>query len=295
MATRTLSCAPTNSSDALFRVWINEIHNAITAFGWVQTSDTGQVNFSTVTRPTAVNTFQGYSVYRMGDSLQSTTPFFIRFDYGTCNTTDAPGIKFQVGPATDGAGNIVYPGGFPQISTSGSAGVASASSFNCRTSGNSSSFRLNFWCGTGGVSEGWMIVIERDKDSSGADTALGFSMAWCLIIQNNNSISLGSTFISNDGTWCAVDTGGFYAMVTNNSSQTSGGSTGIGPVRCALGPLRNAMLGLAITARTDWTNESTNSVTIYGASHTYLMLRPSGGSNSLNRWNTDCGFAMLWE
>jgi hypothetical protein len=61
-------------------LWINEIHNSLIAFGWIRTSDTGQIDFSTVTRPTTTNTYQGYAVYRMADSLQATCPVYIRID-----------------------------------------------------------------------------------------------------------------------------------------------------------------------------------------------------------------------
>lgn len=291
MATRTSSLAPDNNTDANFRLWINEIHNSLIAFGWAQTSDTGQINFSTVTRPSTTNLYQGYAVYKMGDALQSTSPFFIRFDFGTGGNSDAPQIKLNVGLSTDGAGNIVNG-----IGTQSASGVTSAGSVTlsaCRTSGTSSSFRMNFWLCTG-LGLGFWLAIERDKDATGADTANGFNVVWALA-NSGSALIIGSTFFCSDGTFSGIDAGGMYAMVSSNSSQTSGGSTGVGPVRCALGPLRNPMIGLLLTSRTDWTNESTNAITIYGASHTYIMLRTSSTTTNLNRWNADCGLAMLWE
>jgi len=88
----------------------------------------------------------------------------------------------------------------------------------------------------------------------------------------------------------------WYGMISAQTSQSGGGVVGVAPVRCTLGPFRNPMKTLLIFALADFTMESTNPCTIYGASHTYLMLRPNSGvAVSLNTWNGSCGMALLWE
>lgn len=100
---------PSNNNDANFRSWIGFINTMMTTAGWVQTADTGQINFTTVTAPGAADTKQGYALYRMDDALQSTYPIIIKFGFGSGSTTNAPGLWFMVGTYTDGAGNFIDP------------------------------------------------------------------------------------------------------------------------------------------------------------------------------------------
>src|SRR3954454_12687471 len=89
------------SDDATFRTWGSGVAAQIAAMGLVQTSDTGQINWTTVTR-LAINTSAGYEVWRFNDALQSTKPVFIRLDYGIAGVADRPRIIARVGTATDG-------------------------------------------------------------------------------------------------------------------------------------------------------------------------------------------------
>lgn len=294
MATRTSSTVPDNNTDVNFRAWINEIHNSLIAFGWLQTSDTGQINFSTVTRPTAASIYQGFAVYKMNDSLQSTCAVFMRIDFGTCGSADAPGIKIQVCiGSTNGAGTLT--GNLSSVMVTGSASLpANTSSFNCRTSGDTSSFRMHMWSSS--VADlGWTFAIERDRDTSGAATSLGVSFALTYLSGGTGSIAVSSQFLELAGGTGSIDVTRWYAMVSSASSQSGGGNVGVAPVRTVLGPFRNPMIGVLVYARTDFTAETTTPVTIYGVSHTYLMLRPSLTAKTLNQWNADCGVAILWE
>lgn len=103
------TAVPSNNTDANFRSWIGFINTMMTTAGWVQTPDTGQINFATVLAPTAVNTKQGYALYRMNDTLQATYPVIIKFAFGSSSSAANPGIWFMVGTNTDGAGNFIDP------------------------------------------------------------------------------------------------------------------------------------------------------------------------------------------
>jgi hypothetical protein len=293
MATRTSSLASTNVSDTTFRLWINEIHNSLIAFGWVQTSDTGQINFSTVLRPAAINTYQGYAVYRMADSLQATCAVYMRLDFGTGSTSDTPSIKIRLTiGSTDGAGTLT--GNLStQVTTSTNTG-GGATTFACRTSGSTSSFRMHFWS-TSVSGCGWTLAVERDRDASGAETSLGVNILVCwpsttsAFNKNSQFLELAGGTGSQDAAW--------YGMLSNQTSQSAGGVVGIAPVHTQLGPMRNPMIGIVLVARTDFQSEVTYPMAVYGVTHTYLMLRPHLGSSTvlLNLVNSDTGFGMLWE
>ncbi len=294
MATRTNSLAQTNSTDANFRAWINEIHNSLIAFGWIQTSDTGQINYSTVTRPITGSTYQGYAMYRMADSLQATCPVYMRLDYGTGATGDTPSIKVRIGiGTTDGAGTIV--GILNTLITTSTTGSASAIAQTTRTSGDTSSFRMHFWTGYSGSGQGWQLVVERDRDSAGAETALGVNIA-VYYPSATNALVKSTQFLETAGGVGSQDAC-WYAMISNQTSQSGGGYVGVGPVHCQLGPMRNPMVGLFVCARNDFVNDCIYPVSIYGVIRNYLIIRPASGVASplLNLVNADSASGMLFQ
>lgn len=115
---RTIFIAATD--DATQRAWIASFIAALTACGLVQTSDANQFLTASTNRTVggtnAENTFQGYVMFRLSDTLQATAPVFIRFNfyvswhydnYNGYRTPGPPAIYMQVGRATDGNGNLV--------------------------------------------------------------------------------------------------------------------------------------------------------------------------------------------
>lgn len=106
MATQVYSGMVNNTSDAYFRKWSQDLHNAIVAAGMVQTADTGQITFASAVKPTSSSTSAGYTVYRFNDSQQSTAPLFVRLDWGTGNAASAPGLRITIGSGSSGSGAI---------------------------------------------------------------------------------------------------------------------------------------------------------------------------------------------
>ncbi len=105
MTTSTYNTVLAHGSDAEFRAWGLELHNALVAVGLVNTADTGQIDFATVVRP-AANTAGGYKMYRFDDSLQATAPIFIKIEYGTGSAVANPMAWITVGISTNGAGTL---------------------------------------------------------------------------------------------------------------------------------------------------------------------------------------------
>lgn len=295
MATRTSSLAKDNNTDANFRLWINEVHNSLIAFGWVQATGVGtQIDFAAVTRPAGTNTYQGYAIYKMNDSLQSTCAVFLKLRFGTCGSTDAPSLMASVAiGGADSSGNLtgnvsVEFGAGSNATTAGTTALQA-----CRAAGSSSSFRLAFWTENGSNGGSFIFSVERDRDTSGveASTGINFVYSW----GNNAAEVHNSQFLEQAG-GTGPNEARWYSMISGQSSQTAGGLVGVGPVRCILGPFRNPMMSMIVYARTDFVMSGTGPITIYGASHTYLFLRPHGTTDiSLNTWNANCGIAILWE
>lgn len=104
--TRVTTNTPMSHLDnAGFRAWVGEFDSMMQAAGLVRTSDTGQMDPTTATRP-GTNTNAGYLMYRANDPLQATMPIFLKFFFGTATTANAPRMQTQLGQGSDGAGNL---------------------------------------------------------------------------------------------------------------------------------------------------------------------------------------------
>lgn len=93
------------ANDADHRTFAQAIHDQLVAIGLTQTSDTGQANLATITRPSTGNV-SGYEVFRFNDTEQATLACFIKVEYGTQGNATNPALRFTVGTATNGAGTL---------------------------------------------------------------------------------------------------------------------------------------------------------------------------------------------
>lgn len=92
-------------TDALFRAYVSAVRAALTAAGCVRTSDTGQIDVSTVTKPGA-GADAGYEIWRFDDAAQSTDPLFFKITYGGSASNAQPRQKLIVGTGSNGSGTI---------------------------------------------------------------------------------------------------------------------------------------------------------------------------------------------
>lgn len=100
------SMTNTITGDAAFRAWGSAYAAKWASMGLVQTADTGQINWATVTQPAAINTVAGYEIWRMNDALQATAPIFLKIEYGTGAATANGSLWIQLGNGSSGAGAL---------------------------------------------------------------------------------------------------------------------------------------------------------------------------------------------
>ena len=132
MATSTTTTLIDQSTDAAFRTWVAEIITQLAAVGLTQTADTGQINTSTVTRA-ASNTAAGYTIWRFSDTLQSTSPVFLKLEFGSGSTGNTyPQMWVSISTGTNGTGTLNNLAGVTPVR------------FVC-TSGNYPSSTTNFY------------------------------------------------------------------------------------------------------------------------------------------------------
>lgn len=278
MPTTTTTMTPYSNTDALFRQWCQHIHDTF-ALGWVQTSDTGQINLTTVVKPAAANTQQGYEVWRMNDALQATAPVFVKIAYGSGAAAAYLGVWITIGTGSDGAGNItgvVFDGGSVAAATFSNNSQDTASQ---PLYGSADTNRITFNVGGyNGITYLVACGIERTKDSTGADTADGVLFAGKASIITKGSGFTGSvttgTFMLAlyfGASQTPMSPGWSYVLVNENPS-AFGSDVGVGipiPFRgVALYPGKN----WAVCRSSDYTLGATPSITLYGGSVTFVRL-----------------------
>lgn len=165
----TSATAPyaSNSTDAMFRAWAAFI-DSVFLLGMVATADTGQVNLTTVTKPTVASTAQGYKVYRTNDAL---TAIYVKVEFGSSTNVLYPSVWVTVGTGSDGAGGItgtIYLAR-TQIATTGTDAANQQLCF-----GSAANNRVCFalFLSTAATLPLW-FSLERRKNSSLADVDTG--------------------------------------------------------------------------------------------------------------------------
>lgn len=169
-----------HSSDATFRAWGSDLSARFAAAGLVQTADTGQINWVTVTRP-AVNTFGGYEIWRFDDSLQATSPVFVKIEYGTSNYAAVPAIRVTVSSATNGAGTstgLFTSARLAYTSSTISSTITNYQSYATHTAGF---FGLAFKIGAMAADNltAFAFTVQRSNDNTGAPTAEAVVLTTC--------------------------------------------------------------------------------------------------------------------
>lgn len=168
-----LDVVPSVGTTAQFRAYGGAISNTINTLGWVKSSDVGQIDWSTVAGPTTANQVIGFEIWRMDDSLSSSSPVYLKIEYGSGDNTAYPSIWFTIGAGSDGSGSLTGITTIRrQLKTNNS--TVTAIGF---ASGNSGRLLIAVSFGRQStpstISTHLLISIERTCDNSGADTGAG--------------------------------------------------------------------------------------------------------------------------
>lgn len=194
-----------NLDDTNFRAWITAAHDMLVGMGLVQTSDTGQADFSTLAKPTSGNTMAGYRMYRFNDSLQGTAPVFVKLEVGTgSSATTTFGSRVTVGSSTNGAGTISSVAqcnsGLVNLSTSTYTGTNPI--YGCHTEAAAWACFYNKSTSVGAV---LAFAIFRTCDAAGAPTVDG------VVVGFKNS--------QNGGSWNMLRFTGTPSVVVSGAPQ----------------------------------------------------------------------------
>lgn len=293
-----------HTGDVAFRAWATEVSNSWAAVGLVQTSDTGQINLTTATRPGVTGT-AGYQIWRFDDAMQATKPIFIRIQYGTASSATAPRMQVIVGTGSDGAGNLTNPTAVFNI-------TASATPTSTVTN-----YLSDFSCSEGFFGMAWKIgstssvssffAICRSVDSNGDADATGFSV-YAFGTTGSGAATEQLRFRRSNETWSTLATGaggGSIGSPTclipgNNADSTFVGADAQVYLHFGQFPRMTPIVGLVGVKAAEFGADSTFTAAAVGSTpRTYLVLGgPHSGAGSFVAAYpnaTPYTIAMLWE
>jgi hypothetical protein len=187
-----------SSTLANFKQWAQAISGFFTTAGWSQSTDTGQVNWSTIASVPGSGAFI-YEVWQPNDGL---TNFFVKIEYGNVSGTNCPSLRLTLSTTTNGAGT---PTGFVQgpwfTNPSSYTAPSATTQYECNFSGGSGRIGVMMW--RNGINScQQFFAIERSLNSSGAYTGTYATIWLCGVagatvspIQATLYFSVGSTYV----------------------------------------------------------------------------------------------------
>lgn len=285
MTTHTYSAVVDHSSDAGFRAWGAALSAGLTAAGLVQTADTGQINWVTVTRPIS-NTVGGYEIWRLPDSS-----LYFKIEYGTATGATAPQGWVTVGSGSSGAGSII-----------GQSSTRSTFFFSVAPSSTSTSYvsyvAVNdhglFLCWalngfSSGAAPGGFLMVCKTCDTSGGPTTDGFG-----VLRLSGGYSLQAVRLAAAAA-TGADSIHFCIVPGSPSSSLAGGANQAWPVWMSIPDMR-LFLGAVVYVATELSEAVTFSLTPIGSTaRTFLALGQIGTTGPANAGVATYGLAMLWE
>lgn len=274
MATSNQALVRDNSTLANFKQWAQAISNFFTTAGWVQSSDTGQVNWGSIASvPTSGNYV--YEIWKPNDGL---TTFYLRVEYGTGGSASNPRLRISLGTSTNGAG--VLTGFVSQLFLMPNNDVTVSSTvtqWQCYFSGDSGRMGVMMWRDDTANAGPICFVVQRSLNSSGAPTSsyvtiVGFGNSGsCLVAQQSIVFGVGA------GNAIAFGTGNANIFILKNAQGTTdlfNGSAPMSPVFPSVGYFDNPLDAIAVGCFSDFTEGTQYTIAAgnmpYGTSRTYI-------------------------
>lgn len=285
-----------HTSDAAFRVWGSQMNAVLAAAGLTNTSDTGQINWGSVTRA-GTNADAGYEIWRWNDTAHSTTPLFLKFRYGTYTVTDRGRLRIDIGEGSNGSGTLT--------------GAVKVDAVQWYQASNTTGFWqvgvcYNTTVGFFGIRLGpcsanntnlCALMIDRLKLDTGAPSTRGFAVVMPADSPGNNAsqyFTLTPGSISSDPSNTLP---GFWPWKQEGAGSAGGTVvSGITPItgNQTHGPVEKT-IGLLVAGYSDFAGGNVFEMDRWdGTRYTYVTTDCRGGSSTsaVSYYTRPC---MLWE
>lgn len=281
MATQQLQLVCDSSTLANFKSWAQSISTWFSTSGWVQTSDTGQVNWGTISSVPGSGAFV-YEIWKPGDSA---TVFYVKIEYGNVSGTNCPSLRVSIGTGTNGAGTLTgYFTPATNVNASSFTAPSSVTQYECDFCGTSSKIAVMMWRNAPANQGQELFAIQRSLNASGAETSSYATLWTCglgglvatqqsivfgvgvpppLAVANASGSGSGLSSVNRACTARSLTAAGFVAMAFNGTI----------PVDCCapcVGYWDNECTVVGASDELSITEGVTFQVTLYGATKTYM-------------------------
>lgn len=294
------------ANDASYRIWGLAISTLMTDAGLTKTADTGQIDWSTVLKPTTTNTLVGYEIRKLVNSTLGDIYFRIEYRSGTNSSGNNSFLRISCGSTTDGAGNISggMPGnpGFDTL-YQGSSARSNTTNFTsyCFVDEGTFVLALNPANSSGTNFYNDLFIFARTSDSdgtynnngalilyNGTPTAQTYFRYWSIEL---NILAAFTTTLANPV--CSVYP---YSLIQASIEYET---NGVVSVMEHLTPSSNWHKNVVAVNAADAPGGAELSAIVLGEEHTYLSLGVQhvgifGGSNG-NNSNVKGSLAILWD
>ncbi len=294
------------SNDISFRNWGLAISTLMDDAGLTKTADSGQIDWSTVLKPTAPNLLVGYEIRKLVNNTLDDIYFRIEYRSGQYSSGNNAFLRISFGLETDGAGNISggIPGnpGFDTISQ-GSYPRNSTTHFTSYCFVDEGTFVLALNPANNSNTNYYndLFIFARTSDSNGTYNNNG-----ALILYNGTNS--GQTYfrywsieLNIFATYTTAFSNPVCAVYPYSTAQASieYETNGVVLVMEHLTPSSNWHKNVVAVNAADAPGGAELSAVVLGEAHTYLSLGVNhigifGGSNG-NNSNIKGSLAILWD
>lgn len=290
MTTATDTSVVDQTSDAGFRAWGVALNSLLAAVGLVQTADTGQINWASVTRA-ATNTAAGYEIWRFANSA-----LYLKLEYGSGSTTSTPMAWVTVGTGSNGSGTLTGQTSTRTtwlINATAASTATTYTSYACHvTGGFSLVFKQNSV--NSSVNPMGLLVVGQTVDSTGTITSTGYGV----LVQGtagNNGPRFQSVRTAATATTFAANSQ--YAQVVGDVTSSLVGANIQAYYVWLNVPDTQPFLWANVYIVAEITENNTFSVAmVSSSSHTYLAIGAAGAvAQFAGQSASSYGFGVIYE
>lgn len=303
MAVSTTVAVRDNSTLANFKQWAQVISNFFTTAGWVQSGDSGQVNWSSIASVPTVGNFV-YEIWQPNDGL---TTFYLKVEYGTnsASSNTGPQIRLSIGTTTNGSGTLTGFVTSTQSQPNTAVSVTSTTTqWQCHLSGDSGRISFLMWRDDSTGGGGQFFAVQRSLNSSGTPTSTHVTLMSCGNVTTSCAVGQ-QTLVFGVGVGNAVTVGGTgtqgLVCIRNSqlSSQLFNGGAAISPIFPDVGYFDNPLDITALGAPNDFTEGAQYVIAAgnmpYGISHTYIATKNNPYSKADGATQNNAALLMRYD
>jgi hypothetical protein len=198
-----------SSTLANFKQWAQAISGFFSTAGWSQSTDTGQVNWSTISSVPGSSAFV-YEIWEPNDGL---TNFFVKMEYGNISGTNCPSLRITISTSTNGAGTSTgFVVGPTSTNVSSFSPPSTTIQYECDFSGAAGRIGVMMWRNITNVGN-QLFAIERSVNASGAPPTLSSAQkntsstltGWTLTFSAGDILWFNLDSVSGSITWMTLD------------------------------------------------------------------------------------------